>query len=113
MTKNLTSLTCPDLISARTPARVAEATRRLAQWDMSPKNVRRLQAFVSAKTAAAKSAPKVKSARPTGPGSRGGDPAKAARMALARQIAADAGIVPFAGDRQATSKFWAIYASTK
>lgn len=62
---------------------------------------------------AKKSAPKVRKARPTGVGSRGGDPDKARRMDLARKTAAKQGIVPFQGDREATAKFWAIYSATK
>lgn len=93
----------PELISKRTPARVAEATRRLQVQNLSPKNVRRLTAFVGAETAAAKSAPKVKKSRPTGVGSRGGDPAKAARAALATATGAKPG----------SSEWWAAYRASK
>lgn len=109
MAKSLTTLTVPELISARTDDREAEAQRRLDHWSMSPKNVRRLTAYVAAGKAAAKAAPKVKKSRPTGPGSRGGDPVKAAR---ARQ--ADAAVADLPGGKAANmGAWWAAYRASK
>jgi hypothetical protein len=55
-----------------------------------------------AQKAAAKAKPKVKAARPTGPGSRGGDPVKRARALLADQ----------AGPR-GSREWWAAYKASK
>lgn len=99
----ITTLTCPDLVSKRTPARVREAQRRLDHWAMSPKNVRRLTAFVTAEKQAARAELAVTAAKPTGVGSRGGDPAKAKRAAAATA----------AGHKPGSSEWWKAYRASK
>lgn len=83
MSKSITKMNNAELVTTTSPARIAEAESRLEKWAMSPKNVRRLEAYVAAAKATAKAEPAVKAARPTGPGSRGGCPVKAACAAYA------------------------------
>lgn len=98
----IANLNCADLVTKRSPERVAVAEHRLTHWNLAPKNVRRLEAYVAAAKATPPKAKAVKASRPTGPGSRGGDPAKAARA-----IAADA-----AGPR-GSSAWWTAYRASK
>lgn len=54
MATNYRRMNTPDLIAKRSAKRVTEAEYRLAEWDMSAKNVRRLEAFVAGTKAPAK-----------------------------------------------------------
>lgn len=47
MSTNYRRMTTPNLIAKRSAKRIAEAEYRLAEWDMGPKNVKRLEAYLA------------------------------------------------------------------
>lgn len=103
MPTNYKAMFTPDLVSKKSPARKAEAQRRLDTQTLSPKNVRRLTAYLAAPAPKAPTAPKV--AEPVAPkvGAKGGNPVKAACWEHASMIAASRGIAI------RSAEFWPIY----
>lgn len=79
MPTNYTRMTTPALISARSAKRREQAQYRLDNWDMSPKNIKRLTAYVESFDAK-KATPKAKTGKAA--------PAKAV-VAQAEAVSAD------------------------
>ena len=108
MTQNLRTLTVPELISANTPARRAEAQFRLDNWNMSPTNVARLGAFVAPAKPITRKAQAQKVTAPAA--KRQADPAKKLAWEITARKLGKRAFGPTGGP---TPAFWAEYRTQK